>query len=245
MSLPGGLATNLLAVSGAVCRGSPVSNGIGAQKSTICHPGLQPDRRFARLSQMWSAVSLLQPRALPPSRPVQQWFGEFIHGVLEEAYRRWSEYGPSLPWGDEEVDKIEDEIVKRLAARGLRYRNLSLLKISKERGRLAINLLGPELFPLLARAESPLQAVRAMLDPLRSDLYEVKGIVDVLTSVELRFAPADNRLLRALEAVPSIRALLEEVAKTQTSHSRSSSTTKAWRAPLLATRSSTILNGNC
>jgi hypothetical protein len=148
--------------------------------------------------------------ALPPSRPVQQWFGEFIHGVLEEAYRHWSEDGVSLPWNDDEIDKIENEIVKRLAARGLRYRNLSLLRISKARGRLAINLLGPELFPLLARAELPLQAVRVMPDPLRSDLYEVKGIVDVLTSVELRSAPADNRLLRALEAVPEIRSLLEK-----------------------------------
>jgi hypothetical protein len=49
-----------------------------------------------------------------------------------------------------------------------------------------------------------------MPDPLRSDLYEVKGIVDVLTSVELRSAPADNRLIKALEAVPSIQSLLEK-----------------------------------
>jgi hypothetical protein len=43
----------------------------------------------------------------------------------------------------------------------------------------------------------------------RSDYYEVKGVVDVLTSVELRTAPRDNLLIRALESNEETARLLE------------------------------------
>ena len=56
---------------------------------------------------------------LPPSKPVQLWFGQFIHGVLEEAYR---EYSTALaagndelpPWNQERIDNIISEIKRRL-----------------------------------------------------------------------------------------------------------------------------------
>jgi hypothetical protein len=148
---------------------------------------------------------------LPPSRPVQQWFGQFIHGVMEESYRRWSAPGVGdLPWPRDYIDQVEDEIVRRLAARGLRYRNRNLLDISKERGVLAVNLLGKDLFPLVSRAELSLRAVRPMPAAGRADFYEVNGVVDVLTSVELASAPADNRILQALEACLEVAAVLRK-----------------------------------
>jgi len=134
---------------------------------------------------------------LPPSRPVQLWFGEFIHGVMEEAYRRYRDSKqkrkPSLPpWPTGLLDDIRKLIEDRLAVRGLVAWDPELKVLGYRRAEVAIQELGPHLFPLIAEAEVRLSGAR-MLPPIASSLqfrvadrYEMAGIVDVLTQVQLQ-----------------------------------------------------------
>lgn len=159
--------------------------------------------------------------ALPPSKPVQLWFGQFIHGVMEEAYRRWSDQrdamiagaglGPLLmfPWDDPSLEALEDDIIDRLAAQGLIYRNRTMLDLSRRRAREMINIIGKHLFLLIDQAEVRLRGIRDMprlagAAP-RSNYYEVSGVVDVLTSLQLAAVDPTNLLLRALLDNPAVR----------------------------------------
>ncbi|MFY9811618.1 PD-(D/E)XK nuclease family protein [Aquabacterium sp.] len=147
---------------------------------------------------------------LPPSKPVQLWFGEFIHGVLEEAFRRYKETvlagAPKPPpWEQAEVDSIRDLIKARLAARGLRPWDPDLEELGDRRAQAAIQEMGPHLFPLIHKAEVRLHGAR-MLPPIdpkhqfrEADRYEMVGVVDVVTHIELKDpALADNLIVKQI-----------------------------------------------
>jgi hypothetical protein len=151
---------------------------------------------------------------LPSTRPVQMWFGQFVHGVLEESYRRYRESRreegePFEPPATSVLNEICELVERRLAAQGLRPRSRDVLRVGRDRAHPAVVHLGPSLFPLIRAAEVRLTGTRRFPDHLlpkgqrvhEADRYEMKGIIDVITHVELtdpRFA--DNWLVKAVKA---------------------------------------------
>lgn len=169
--------------------------------------------------------------ALPPSRPVQLWFGEFIHGVMEAAYRIWSTSSPppQFPWPCNpsqyidssqqlrepfDIGTIGDKVEETLRSQGKTSRSRAVRDSAYKRAEAAVNEIAPHLFPLVASAEErvigtrnmPVRVANGALD-LRADRYELHGVIDVLTDVELNTVPRDNiiraAILSACSQLPS------------------------------------------
>lgn len=149
---------------------------------------------------------------LPSSNPVQMWFGQFIHAVLEESYRIYDESlkhrRPHLPpWPDHEFDEIIERVEKRLAVQGLVAWDDEVRQTGIKRAKIAVNQMGPDLFPLIHQAEVRLTGTR-LLPPLAStyqfreaNRYEVLGIVDVITHIELHSKKfKNNRIVKNILA---------------------------------------------
>src|SRR5262249_8369943 len=115
--------------------------------------------------------------ALPPSRPVQMWFGEFIHGVMESSYRAWLANRPSFPWpctptpynaapppnrASHDIGTIGDLVEITLAASGKSPRSRVLRDSAYSRAERAVNEIGPELFPLIQSAEQKVIGTRPL-----------------------------------------------------------------------------------
>lgn len=165
--------------------------------------------------------------ALPPSTPVQLWFGEFVHAVMEEAYRVWKTTPTGFPWNwNQDIRPIELEVYRRLLARGLwAPRNLFCADgsgihpcwcggpthqlLASQRVEALMNTWASHLFPLVSEAEVTLQGLRDMPGAQRrADYFEVTGTVDVLGSVQMATAPRGNLLLHQLQADPGMQTRL-------------------------------------
>jgi len=159
--------------------------------------------------------------SLPPSRPVQLWYGEFIHGVLESAYKLWDRDRVPFPWPYTEIEpgsrpelppasldrydlrKVAWPIETALLQQGKRARNDDARRAAYRRAHAAINFLGPHLFPLINSAEEKVIGTRMVPlrnagAPLRADRYVLTGVIDVVTDVELSSVPAGNRISQAI-----------------------------------------------
>lgn len=177
--------------------------------------------------------------ALPPSTPVQQWFGEFIHGFLEEAFEQWriDPVRQQFPWNwNPQVRDLELRISQRLAARGLNppprlfcpY-SPAMTKsglcpddqhphflVASQRAEAAVNTWGPHLFPLISEAEVRLKGARDMPNfqegVSRANYYGVTGVIDVISSVRLAATPRGNLLLHYLNRDEQIAPLLRALS---------------------------------
>lgn len=163
--------------------------------------------------------------ALPPSRPVQLWFGEFIHGVMEAAYRLWSSTSspPQFPWpcnptdflgspptqrAQYDIGTIGDAVEATLRSQGKISRSRAARDSAYQRATAAINEIAPHLFPLVATAEQRVIGTRTVPlaqipigTPLqlRANRYELHGIIDVLTDVQLQAVLQSNIIREAIE----------------------------------------------
>ena len=158
--------------------------------------------------------------SLPPSRPVQLWYGEFIHGVMENAYRIWKSNSPPFPWPSNptpyrggtpenrelhDIGTIGEVIETTLRAGGKNPRSTETRISAYKRAEQAVNCLGQDLFPLIKFAEEKVIGTRDvpiptdLSDPIRAKKYELHGIIDVLTNVSLTEVPNTNIIRQAIQ----------------------------------------------
>lgn len=146
--------------------------------------------------------------SLPPSRPVQLWTGEFVHGMMEEMYLYWRQNpipfpwpNTPTPWGgsstptnrvDYDLGVLGERVEARLRASGKTPRNRNARDAAYRRVDAAMILLVPHLFPLITAVEEKLSSTRPMPQvnspsgqQTRGDRYELTGVVDVISSVSL------------------------------------------------------------
>jgi len=134
------------------------------------------------------------------------------------------DYKP-FPWDwSDRIRKIELDVERRLQSRGLytlpnlfcsydpdndqacTCSNKEHKLLASKRTEVMINTWGAHLFPLIDESEIRLQTLRELpkgTSP-RADYYEMEGIADVLSSVNILKAPKDNEIIENLRKIPEL-----------------------------------------
>lgn len=168
---------------------------------------------------------------LPPSKPVQLWFGEFIHGVMEESYRQFKDGTLRLPlegknWSSFHSSVVE-LVVRSLISKGLLpYRTQFTLRpdrlsdppkpsdygIAAERAFASVNDWGTHLFPIIDFAEVRLKGTRRLGEEyqFRTRHYQVQGVVDVVSAINFEELTEDNLLYSYLREDEGVRETIKE-----------------------------------
>lgn len=152
--------------------------------------------------------------SLPPSTPVQKWFGDFIHGVMEVAFAEWREGRLDIDQIDfEGTQRIAKIVAERLEDQGLRpYWGLYIKEDTTDRKRKdcqanwiafqSLYVWAPSLFPLINDNEVKMEEVRDQIGFNqglgKSDRYTVEGIVDVISTFKVKKFQSNNPLVKAL-----------------------------------------------
>jgi len=192
--------------------------------------------------------------ALPPSRPVQLWYGEFIHGMLEGAFRLWAENpaAAAFPWpytplaengprepppaglARNDIRAIGWPIEQALAQEGKQARSRRARLAAYRRAERAVNMLGPHLFPLISMAEQRVLGTRPLLphDPgvaPRAARYALRGVIDVLGDLDLG-APVGNVFRDAIRAAcPGLEGEFEIIVDYKGAHRPRTHDDAHWR----------------
>ncbi|MHA7816162.1 MAG: PD-(D/E)XK nuclease family protein [Pseudohaliea sp.] len=148
---------------------------------------------------------------MPSRAPVQLWFGNFIHGVLDEGFRIYDVERKAGKSSAEALAAIDADVVietieSRLAAQGLVAWEPWLKTLGYARARVGLGELAEVLFPLIHRSEVRLTGARE-LKPLppgtafrEADRYEMVGVIDVVTDIELsKPEVASNPIVKLVE----------------------------------------------
>ena len=150
--------------------------------------------------------------SLPYASMERFWFGLFIHGALELAYRFWKSEAnpPAFPWpcvkrerrgdtpnwADHDIGKFSNTVEESLRRQGVRAPSPDARNSACDKVGFMVNALGAHLFPLIDKVEHKISATRPMPQSGSNsgrDSYELRGVLDALArAVPVR----DGNLIR-------------------------------------------------